>query len=94
MKQLAHIAIGESTYEDAFRKLLEDSGLPADDFEGLDWFSLLPFFVIAGASVRSLTHAHGDHSHFEGAIVEIDEELEASFYDVLPELLEQLTEDE
>lgn len=93
MKQLAHIGIGESTYEDQLWTLLEETGLPADDFEGLDFFSLVPFFVIAGASVRSLIRAHGDHNHFEGAVVEVPEELEESFYEVLPQLLEQLTED-
>ncbi|MCW2953220.1 MAG: hypothetical protein JWQ48_2390 [Conexibacter sp.] len=93
MKQLAHIGIGESSYEDQLWTLLEETGLPADDFEGLDYFSLLPFFVIAGASVRSLIRAHEDHSHFEGVIVEVPEELEESFYEVLPQLLEQLTED-
>lgn len=93
LKRLAHITIGESDYDPRLRALLEESGLPPDDFEGLDWFSLLPFFVIAGASVRSHVHAHGDHSHFEGVTIEIADELDETFFVVLPDLLAQLTEE-
>lgn len=94
MKQLAHIAIGSSDYDERLWTLLEESGLERDDFESLDYFSLLPFFVIAGASVRADVRAHDDHSHFEGAIVEVPEELEDAFFTVLPQLLEQLTEED
>lgn len=94
MTQLAHIAIGESKYDDRLWKLLEETGLEADDFEGLDYFSLLPFFVLAGASVRSNVHLHDDHSHFESVTVEIEPELEESFFGVLPDLLDQLVDDD
>lgn len=94
MTQLARIAIGESQYDDRLWKLLEETGLDRDDFEGLDYFSLLPFFVLAGASIRSHVHVHGDHSHFESVTVELPQELEESFFGVLPDLLDQLTEEE
>lgn len=93
MKQLARIAIDDSKYDDQLWKLLEETGLDRDDFEGLDYFSLLPFFVLAGASVRSHVHLHGDHSHFEAVTIEIPEELEEAFFGVLPDLLDQLVED-
>jgi hypothetical protein len=94
MTQLAHIAIGESTYDPRLWTMLEETGLDRDDFEGLDYFSLLPFFVLAGASVRSNVHAHGDHSHFESVTVELPQELEESFFGVLPDLLAQLAEED
>jgi hypothetical protein len=94
MRQLAHIAIDDSRYEPRLWELLQETGLEHDDFEGLDYFSLLPFFVLAGASVRSNVHVHDDHSHFESVTIEIPDELEPAFYAVLPELLAQLTEDE
>lgn len=94
MKQLAHIRIDDSNYDPRLWSLLEETGLEHDDFEGLDYFSLLPFFVLAGASVRSHVHAHEDHSHFEAVTVEIPEELEDAFFHVLPELLAQLTEED
>lgn len=93
MRQLARIAIDDSKYDERLWKLLEESGLDRDDFEGLDYFSLLPFFVLAGASVRSHVHLHDDHSHFEAVTVEIQEELEEAFFGVLPDLLDQLVED-
>lgn len=94
MKQLARIAIDDSQYEPRLLEILEETGLDRDDFEGLDYYSLLPFFVLAGASVRSHVHLHGDHSHFESVTLEIDEPLEEAFYGVLPDLLAQLTEEE
>lgn len=93
MKQLARIAVDDSKYDDRLWRLLQDTGLEHDDFEGLDYYSLLPFFVLAGASVRSHVHLHGDHSHFEAVTIEIPEELEESFFAVLPDLLDQLVED-
>ena len=94
VKQLARIAIDDSQYDPRLWQLLEESGLERDDFEGLDYYSLLPFFALAGASVRSHVHLHGDHSHFEAVTLEIPEELEDSFFGVLPDLLAQLTEEE
>ncbi|HEY4279587.1 MAG TPA: hypothetical protein VGM91_15285 [Conexibacter sp.] len=94
MKQLARIAIDDSKYDPRLWQLLEETGLERDDFEGLDYYSLLPFFVLAGASARSNVHLHGDHSHFESVTLEIPDDLEDAFFSVLPDLLAQLTEED
>ena len=88
MKQLAFITQGHSDYEDRLRQILDASGIDPHEFEGLDYFGLTPFFVIAGATVRPDVHAHGDHSHTTGVYLEIPEELEEAFYGTLPPLLE------
>ena len=90
MKELAHISLGESKFEPKLLELLEGSGLEKDDFEDLDWFSLLPFFALAGASVETEVHSHGDHFHFQGVRLTIPEALEEGFYDALPEIFAQL----
>jgi hypothetical protein len=91
MKTLAFITIGHSEYDDRLRKLLDESGIDPQEFESLDYFSLIPFFVLAGASVRTDAHAHEDHMHFQGVTIELAPELEEPFYAVLPGLLEQAT---
>ncbi|MDO9355040.1 MAG: hypothetical protein Q7T55_15180, partial [Solirubrobacteraceae bacterium] len=79
----------ESEFEPRFLKILQESGVEKDEFEGLEYFTWLPFFVIAGASVKPKIHVHGDHTHFEGAIIEVpDEELEL-FLNAIPHLLQQ-----
>jgi hypothetical protein len=92
MKKLALIEPDKSAYADRFWKILEDTGLEPQEFEALDYFSYLPFFVLAGASVETHLHTHGDHFHFEGVTLSIPEELEEAFYAVLPQILEQLQE--
>jgi hypothetical protein len=94
MHRLATIRFDHSDYEPRLRTLLEQSGVDPHEFEGLDWFGLLPFYVLAGASVRSDVHGHGDHLHFEGATVEIPEELVEAFYGTLLEMLAQAYGDE
>lgn len=89
MKQLAFITVGDSDYDDRLWKLLQDTGIDAQEFEQLDYFSLVPIFLLAGASVRTAAHAHGDHMHLEGWYVEIEEDLEPIFFDQLPQLLSQ-----
>ncbi|HSD76659.1 MAG TPA: hypothetical protein VLA98_04620 [Solirubrobacteraceae bacterium] len=89
MKTLAVITFGQSRYDDRLRTLLDESGIDPEEFEDLEYFGLLPFFVLAGASVRTDAHAHGDHMHFQGVTVELPEELEESFFTLLPEMLEQ-----
>ena len=39
--------------------------------KGLDYFTWLPFFVIAGATVAPKIRVHGDHTHFEGATIDV-----------------------
>ena len=94
MKTLAFITQGQSDYEDRFRELLDATGIDPHEFEGLDYFGLLPFFVIAGASIRTDAHTHGDHVHTTGIYVEIPEEFEEGFYATLPLLLEDAYEEE
>ncbi len=89
MKQLATITPGHSDYDPKLRSLLEDSRIDPHEFEDLDWFGLLPFFVLAGASVRTDAHAHGDHTHFQAVVVELPEEMEEAFLGTLPLMLEQ-----
>jgi hypothetical protein len=93
MQELAFIAIGDSRYEDRFWEILQGTGIEPQEFESLDYFSLLPFFVLAGASIETKVHAHGDHFHFEGVSVKVDDALVDPFYDVLPQLLAQLDPD-
>lgn len=92
MTQLAQIAPGQSTFDPRLLALLEGSGVEKDDFEELDWFSLLPFFALAGASIETEAHAHGDHAHFAAVRVVIDEALVEHFLTALPQMLAQLTQ--
>jgi hypothetical protein len=92
MKQLAFITFGDSKYDDRLWGVLEESGVPADEFESLDYFSLVPFFVLAGASVDTQVESHGDHFHFQGVSITIPDDMEEPFYDGLEGLLEQLAE--
>jgi hypothetical protein len=87
MKQLAFITSGQSQYDDRLRKTLDETGIDPHEFVDLDYFGLVPFFVLAGATVRPDAHTHGDDVHVTGVYVEIPEELEAGFYATLPEML-------
>ncbi len=88
MKQLAYITQGNSRYDDRLWEILSSSGIDPHEFEGLDYFGLTPFFVIAGATVRADAHTHGTDVHTSGVFVEVPEELEEAFLATLPELLE------
>ena len=88
MKRMATIAQGSSEYEPRLRTLLDASGIDPHEFVGLDYFGLVPFFVIAGASVRPDAHTHGDDVHVVAIHVEIQEELEEAFFATLPDLLD------
>ena len=88
MKQLAYITQGNSRYDDRLWEILSSSGIDPHEFEGLDYFGLTPFFVIAGATVRADAHTHGSDVHTAGIFVEVPEELEEAFLATLPELLE------
>lgn len=92
MKQLAFITIGDSEYDDRLWNLLQETGIDAQEFESLDYFSLVPLFLLAGASVRTVAHAHDDHAHFEGWYLEIAEDMEEIFYLQLPNLLAQTSD--
>jgi hypothetical protein len=88
MKHLATISQGQSEYDDRLRALLDGTGIDPHEFVGLDYFGLVPFFVIAGATVRPDAHSHGDDVHVVAIHVEVPEELEEAFFQTLPELLE------
>jgi hypothetical protein len=89
MKQLAFITVGHSDYDGRLWALLGDSGIDPHEYQSLDYFSLVPVFLLAGASVRTVAEAHGDHMHVEGWYVEVDEALEPIFFQELPGLLAQ-----
>jgi hypothetical protein len=93
MTQVASIRIGESQYDDRLWQILEATGLEPEEFEGLDYFSYVPFFVIAGATVAPTIRSHGDHVHFEGVTIDVPEDQLEFFYEALPQLLEQLQEE-
>lgn len=94
MKQLAFITQGQADYDERLRTLLDGTGIDPEEFIGLEYFGLVPFFVIAGASVRTEAHAHGDDVHVTGIFIEIPEELEEGFYATLPQILEDAYVDE
>ena len=94
MKRLAYITVGRSEYDDRLRKILDDTGIDPEEFESLDYFSLIPLFLLAGASVRTVAQAHGDHMHLDGWYVEVEEDLEPIFFSELPGLLAQMSEAE
>ena len=89
MKQLAFITVGHSEYDDRLKKMLGETGIDPQEFESLDYFSLIPIFLLAGASVRTAAESHGDHMHLEGWYVEIEDDLEPIFFAELPGLLAQ-----
>ncbi len=94
MTRIADLSIGESNFDAPFLKILEDSGLEREEFEGLDYFTWVPFFVIAGATVAPKIRVHGDHTHFEGATIDIPEDQKIFFYEALPHLLAQVIDAE
>jgi hypothetical protein len=91
MTQLARIDVGGSQFDDRLWELLVDTGIDPEEFEDLEYFSLIPFFIIAGASVETHVRAHGDHFHFEGVTLTVPDELEEMFFAVLPQMLGQVT---
>jgi hypothetical protein len=92
MSQLAFITVGRSDYDPRLKEMLDDTGIDPQEFERLDYFSLIPMFLLAGASVRTAAEAHGDHMHLEGWYVEVDDDLEPIFFAELPGLLAQLAD--
>ena len=88
MKQVAYITQGRSDYDERLRAILDASGIDPEEFLGLEYFSLTPFFVLAGATVSAEAHAHDTEVHVSGVRVTIAEDLEEAFLATLPELLE------
>jgi hypothetical protein len=94
MKQVALISQGDSQYDPRLRKMLDETGIDPEEFIGLDYFGLVPFFVISGASIRTEAHAHGEDVHVEAIHVEVPEEIEEAFYSTLPRILEDAYSEE
>ena len=94
MKQLAFIAPEASQYDEGLRSLLDGTGIDPHEFIGLDYFSLVPFFVLAGATVAPDAHAHGDSVHVTAVRVTLPEELEDAFLATLAEILADAYEEE
>jgi hypothetical protein len=88
MKQIGFITQGHSEYDEPLRALLDASGIDPEEFLGLEYFSLTPFFVLAGATVSPDAHTHGTDMHVSAVRISIPEELEEAFLATLPELLE------
>ena len=88
MKQIGYITQGHSDYDERLRAVLDASGIDPEEFLGLEYFSLTPFFVLAGATVGAEAHAHGTEVHVSGVRVTVPEELEEAFLATLPELLD------
>jgi hypothetical protein len=95
MKQLAYITQGHSEYDPRLRELLDATGIDAEEFIGLDYFSLTPFFALAGATIEPDAHAHDTDVHVTGVKVLVPDDLEAAFLATLPEILaDAYSEDE
>ena len=88
MKQIGFITQGHAEYDERLRALLVASGIDPEEFIGLEYFSLTPLFVLAGATVGADAHTHGDEVHVSAVRITIPEELEEAFLATLPELLE------
>jgi hypothetical protein len=87
MTQLAYITQGHSEYDPRLRELLDATGIDAGEFIGLDYFSLSPFFALAGATIEPDAHSHGSDVHVTGVKVLVPDDLEDAFLATLPELL-------
>jgi hypothetical protein len=94
MKQLAYITQGHSDYDPRLRELLDATGIDAEEFIGLDYFSLTPFFALAGATIEPDAHSHGTDVHVTGVRVMIPEDLEEAFLATLPEMLAEAYSEE
>jgi hypothetical protein len=88
MKQIGFITQGHSEYDERLRALLDASGIDPEEFLGLEYFSLTPFFVLAGATVSPDAHTHGTDVHVSAVRISVPEELEEAFLATLPQLLE------
>lgn len=94
MKQLAFITQGESEYDERLWTLLQETGIDPHEFVGLDYFGLVPFFVLAGATARPDAHTHGTDMHVTGVHIEVPDGLEEAFLATLREMLAEAYSDE
>ena len=94
MTQLAYIVPEQADYDPRLRALLDGTGIDPHEFVGLDYFSLVPFFVLAGATVAPEAHSHGDSVHVTAVRVTIPEEQEDAFLATLSEILADAYDEE
>lgn len=87
MTQLAHIVPEQSDYDPRLRALLDGTGIDPHEFIGLDYFSLVPFFVLAGATVAPDAHTHGDSVHVTAVRISVADGQEDAFLATLEEIL-------
>ena len=88
MKQIGFITQGHAEYDERLRALLDASGIDPEEFIGLEYFSLTPFFVLAGATVAPTRTRTAPRSTSARVRITVPEELEEAFLATLPELLE------
>lgn len=91
MADLLTISNDGPEFADRLRELLEDRGLTPGS-EHLDELGLIPALILAGASVQTDAHAHGDSMHVTGIRAFVGDELEEAFYATLDQIL--VTDDE
>ncbi len=73
-------------FADRLRDLLEDRGV-AFGQDAMDDLNLIPPLVLAGASVATDAHAHGDDVHVVRITVHVADELEEALYATLEKML-------
>jgi hypothetical protein len=94
MTSIMKITDDGSQYSERLVDLLGEFGVdPAVDDE-IDELSLLPAYVLAGASIRTEAHSHGTHMHVVAINVEIGDELEDAFYEALAQVLDASDDEE
>ena len=81
-------------YAERLHDLLAEFGVNPEVEDEIDEISLLPAYVLAGASIRTEAHSHGDHMHVVSITVEIADELEQAFYETLAQVLEASAADD
>jgi hypothetical protein len=94
MTLLMKITDEGAEYADQLHDLLAEFGVDPAVEDEIDEISLLPAYVLAGASIRTDAHAHGSHMHVVAITVEIPDELEEAFYETLGHVLEASDEDD
>jgi hypothetical protein len=92
MPNVLRISADGAQYSDRLRELFTGFGVDLAEEGAVDEVSLLPAFVLGGASVTTDAHAHGDHVHVVGISVDVPAEIEDAFYATLPDIL--VTDDE
>lgn len=86
MPDILTITSDGTAFADRLRDLLEDRGLPVGS-EDLDELGLIPALVLAGASVTTDAHAHGENMHVVRIGAHVSAEMEEAFYHTLDAIL-------